>query len=183
MNAWRDDVDTWMNSDTYSQYCRARNWRELRKSSFSAYLQHLSGCKFLLRRLIALPIVSPASSAAQPANDPSRREQLLHNFLQLSREWATHKQSEEHQAAIQRSRESDQDRLSIRFWQVQRAYKEAAKLSRMVKDGTRDFFRLSAWEQKIVEDYDCRRGLTKDLDALLTEHAARPAPYRCAMRC
>ena len=81
LNAWRLDVDSWMNHDTLAIYHNARNWREIGKSAFSVYLQHLSGCKFLLRRLIALPIVSPPSSAAQPAE----HEDLLQRFLQLSR--------------------------------------------------------------------------------------------------
>ena len=173
MNAWRLDVDSWMNQDTFDRYRNARTGRHIGRSAFSVYLQHLSGCKFLLRRLIALPIVSPPSSAAQPA----KREHLLQSFFQLTQEWNTHKQSDEHQTAIQRSRQSDQHRLSIRVQHLQAAYRKAAKHSQMVEDGTIAFFDLSKEDKMGVEDFDCRRGLVTAFRDLLAEQAAQPRPY------
>ena len=102
-------------------------------------------CKFLLRSLSALPIISP-----------------------------------KHLQAIERSRKSLKDRLSTRLWRAQRDYKHAAKLSRMVEDNIRAFEDLSTREKKMVEDYDCGRGLVKELKSLLTEHFERPAEYRGA---
>ena len=58
MNEWRLDVEKWMNPATVEIYWRAKDWHRIGKSAFSTYLQHLSGCKFLVRRLIALPIIS-----------------------------------------------------------------------------------------------------------------------------
>ena len=73
MNAWRHYASSWMNPTQLEVYWRSRGQQQhqLGKSGFRAYLQHLSGCKFLVRRLIALPILffqprQPASSAAQP---------------------------------------------------------------------------------------------------------------------
>ena len=68
MNAWRLDVDIWMDEDTLVCYRNAVNSQtKVGKSAFCVYLQHLSGCKFLLRRLVALPIVSPPINTAQLA--------------------------------------------------------------------------------------------------------------------
>jgi hypothetical protein len=175
-----------MKPQTLRTYRSSRNHHSISKSAFSAYLQHLSGCIFLLRRLIALPILSPesmtsASSAAQPASaHPRRLVEQPEILLQLTREWGTHKESEEHLAAVERSRQSDQTRLSIRLYRAQRQAKQAAKLSRSVEDGTVDFLDLSAEQQAMVEDYDCRRGPVKVLETLLAEQASTAERYRGA---
>ena len=177
MNAWRLNVSTWMNKHKQAEYRVATKWRQMGKSAFSTYLHHLSGCKFLVRRLIALPIISPASSAAQPTEDPSRRRQLVQSFLELSREWAEEKRSPEHQGAIVQSCRRMGDRLSKRLWRAQQVYKEAAKLSHLVEHGIREFWDLHAWEKKMVRDYRSQRGIVADLKSLLAAHAERPVQY------
>ena len=176
MNIWRDNVHTWMNPQTLRIYWQAWNYHHIVKSTFSTYLQHLSGCKFLLRSLIALPIISPASvtGVAQPGSVVQPKI-----LRQLARDWTTHKQSPEHLAAIQRSQPSDQTRLSFRLYRAQTQYKQGAKLSRSVMDGTVAFWDLNAKEQQMVEDYDSRRS-ARFLDTLLAEHAAKAQPYRGA---
>ena len=173
MNTWRLDVDIWMNQDTLARYRNAGNSHKIGKSAFSVYLQHLSGCKFLLRRLIALPIVSPPSSAAQPV----KHEHLLQSFFQLSQEWNTYKNSDEHQGAIQRSRQSGQHRLSIRVRHLQAAYRKAAMNSQKIKNSTINFWDLSEEDQRDVEDFDCGRGLVTALRDLLDAQLAQPRPY------
>ena len=174
MNAWRLDVRSWMNPEQLEHYYSSRRWQQMGKSAFSVYLQHLSGCKFLLRRLVALPILS-LHSAARPGFHPLVEQPEI--LLQLTREWNDHKNSPEHQEAIRRSQQSDQARLSLRLWNVQQQVKEAARLSRMVKDGTQHFFELSPDKQQMVEDYDCQQGTSKELKALLAQKAAAPRPY------
>lgn len=60
MNEWRQYVSSWMNPNQEDEYWRASSKRKhnMQKSGFSVYLQHLSGCKFFLRRLIALPLLT-----------------------------------------------------------------------------------------------------------------------------
>ena len=176
MNEWRLDVEKWMNPATVEVVWGSKDWRRISKSAFSTYLQHLSGCKFLLRSLIALPIISdPAqSSFAQPGS--SGKLELLR---QLAREWTEYRRTPDHQAAVKRSQPSDKARLSQRVHPAQTRYKEGAKLSRQVAEGTVDYKYLDKEKQSLVEEYDTRIS-AKALDAVLAEHAARPPKYRGA---
>ena len=67
-NTWRKDVSSWMRDATLADHedlvrsGRRHEAHQLEKSSFNTYLFRLSGCQFLLRKLIQLPI----SSVAQP---------------------------------------------------------------------------------------------------------------------
>ena len=87
--------------------------------------------------------------------------------------------TDEHQAAVRRSQPNDQARLSQRLHQAQTRYKEGAKLSRQVAEGTVDYYDLDKEKQSLVEEYDTRVS-AKALDAVLAEHAARPPKYRGA---
>ena len=72
---WRWDVDSWMDEDDVRMYrhltesglMQARWARQFSKKCFSAYLYHLAGSKFLLHKLIQLPILAQCS-AEQPAS-------------------------------------------------------------------------------------------------------------------
>jgi hypothetical protein len=173
MNTWRADVETWMKPRTLASYWQAKDYHKIAKSNFSVYLQHLSGCKFLLRSLIALPIVTPDSGTSGAQAGSVAQPELLRRLAQA---WTTHKQSAEHLAAIERALPSDQTRLSSRLHFAQTQYKQGAKLSRYVKDGTVYFWGLTRKEQRLVEDYDCRRS-HRVLDRLLAEHATTAKPY------
>ena len=173
MNAWRHNVDSWMRQDTLERYRYGKNRQQLCKSAFNAYLQHLSGCKFLLRRLIALPIVSALGSAAQPAS----RDHMVKTFLELSQEWNTHKESDDHKAAIEKSRGTNGHRLSVQVGNLHEVYRKAAMHSQMVADGTIAFSALSDKDQRDVEHFDCRTGFVKELDYLLTQQLDQARPY------
>ena len=153
MNEWRLDMEKWMKPDTRKIYWKSKDWRGIGKSSFSTYLQNLSGCKFLLRSLIALPITSypEESEFAQPGS--SEKLELLR---QLARDWREYRRTDEHQAAVKRSQPSDQARLSQRLHQAQTQNKEGAKLSRQVAEGTVDYYDLDKAKQSPVEEYDTR---------------------------
>ena len=144
MNEWKLDVEKWMNPATMEAHWNSKHWHGICKSAFSTYLQHLSGCKFLLRSLIALPIISYPEEFefAQPGS--SEKLELLR---QLARDWREYRRTDEHQAAVKRSQPSDQARLSQRLHQAQTRYKEGAKLSRQVAEGTVDYKDLDTEKQ------------------------------------
>ena len=66
---WRWDVDSWMDEDDVRMYrhlteaglMQARWACQFSKKGFSVYLYHLAGSKFLLHKLIQLPILAQCS--------------------------------------------------------------------------------------------------------------------------
>ena len=155
-------------------YHDSPKWHQIGKSAFSVFLQHLCGCKFLLRRLIALPLLAEGAGAAQ--SGAVEEPEILR---ELTQEWTVYKNSEEHQKAMQTSKPRyEQERLSKRLCQAETWYKQGAKLSRMVLDKSVDFFDLTWDERQMVEDYDCRRS-ARILDGLLKEKM-EAQPYRGA---
>ena len=170
MNSWRLDVESWMHLSTLAVYHDSPKWHQIGKAAFSAFLQHLCGCKFLLRRLIALPLLAEGAGAAQ--SGAVEEPEILRD---LTQEWTVYKNSEEHQKAIQKSQpRCEQERLSKRLCRAQTWYKQGAKLSRMVLDKSVDFWALTQDERQMVEDYDTRES-AKILDGLLNEKlAAQP---------
>ena len=134
----------------------------------------LSGCKFMLRSLIALPILAPEGSAGQPA------VLQLDLLLELTRRWETEKESKEHQDAIKRSEPKDSERASVRLYRVRKRLKEAFTLLCGVEDGELDFDDLRPDKKQMIEDYRARRGDYLLRDELMAEQAANAAPYRGA---
>ena len=174
MNSWRLDVESWMQARTLAVYHDSPKWHQIGKSAFSTFLQHLSGCKFLLRRLIASPLLAEGAGVAQPG--AVENPQILR---ELTQEWAAHQNSEEHKKAMNTSQpRCDQERLSKRLHRAQAWCKQGAKLLRMVMDNSVDWCDLSEDEQQMVEDYECRRS-TKILDGLFKEKR-EAQPYRGA---
>ena len=157
-NTWRKDVDSWMYDSTLLEYREAETQHKQRahqiaKQSFSAYLHHISGCKFLLQKLIELPLVR---TAADPAESPGGIA-MPAELQSLLLAWEKHKQSDEHQAAVQRSakRKDARLRLSTRIWQAQTAHNRGAMLSKRVREGPKDYFNTLSWQdQQLVEDHD-----------------------------
>ena len=73
-NNWRAYVHSYMKASTLAAHATMRRQRAhlLTKSTHGTYLFHLSGCKFLLREFLRLPLAygptqTPTSSAARPA--------------------------------------------------------------------------------------------------------------------
>ena len=59
INAWRKDVDSWMSPKNLKIYYdlkrkHAHEAQQMGNSFFNSYLHDISGCKFLLRKLIQL---------------------------------------------------------------------------------------------------------------------------------
>ena len=101
-NDWRWDVDSWMNEDKQSIHHNLR-WYEpnkaqqMAKKAFNAYKFHLAGSKFLLHKLIQLPIIAqcsanPSDSAEQPAS-----------LMKCINDMRQHMQSAEYKKAVERS--------------------------------------------------------------------------------
>ena len=126
-NTWRKDVKTWMRPLTLSRYRSQRRRKlydeahDLEKKAFSAYKFQISGCKFLLHKLIELPLICSVEHPAAILND------LLDAFDQ-------HKTTKEYRDAVQSSKknQANQQRLSKQVWLAQCKYSEGRKLSTMV---------------------------------------------------
>ena len=95
-NSWRSDVRVWMSTDDRERYFdlldagRNQKARQLGKHCFNAYCFHVSGCRFLLSKLIELPIISTAS------------RNLATVLRQLLQDLEDHKKSDEYKAAVKR---------------------------------------------------------------------------------
>ena len=106
-NDWRWDVDSWMIEDNlriYHHLRRAglsREAQQMGKKAFSAYMFELAGSKFLLHKLIQLPILAQCS-AEQPAS-----VQLPASLMNYINDLQEHKQTPEYKAAVERSQKRD----------------------------------------------------------------------------
>jgi len=162
-NDWKWDVQSWMNKKNLERYWQLSQHKQqqMRQKLFSAFRQHLSGCKFLLHKLIQLPIIdqcnATSDSAAQPASIMTWIEDLR-----------VHMESAEYKAAVEQSRKKakDHQRLSKQICNAQWNVGKGKELSQRAKDG--DWKKLKPWEQELVEKYDTGR-LEKDLQALLDQ--------------
>ena len=104
-NDWRWDVDSWMDEDKVRIYHHLRRARlsqslqaqQMAKRAFSAYMFDLAGSKFLLHKLIQLPILAQCS-AEQPAS-----AQLPASLMNCINDLQEHKQTPEYMAAVERS--------------------------------------------------------------------------------
>ena len=103
-NDWRWDVDSWMDEDKvriYHDIRRAGLSQSLAymfaKKAFSAYMFDLAGSKFLLRKLIQLPILAQCS-AEQPAS-----AQLPACLMKCINDLQEHKKTPKYKAAVEHS--------------------------------------------------------------------------------
>ena len=147
---------------TYREHLAAgrKNPAQKLTKNHGTYLFHLSGSRFLLHKLIQLPILdqckAEAGSAAQPAS-----------LTRCIRDLEKHKRSPEYLAAVERSqkREDEHRRLSKQIWHETQKLAKAPKLSQQAEDG--GFWALDEAERKIVEEYDTGR-LSRSLRQLLS---------------
>ena len=80
--------------------------QQIAKRCFNTYLLQLAGLKFLLHKLIQLPILAQCS-AEQPAS--AQMQVSLMNYINDLQE---HKQTPEYQAAVERSGVADAIRVA-----------------------------------------------------------------------
>ena len=130
-NRWRAQPEEWMQGSTleiYTQLLREeknQKAHQLAKSRFSTFIFHLSGCKFLLHKLIELPLVSlsfhwpkqaDTDRAVQPVDHP-----IATVLMDLISSYEEHKNTPEYKEAVRRSekQQQDQKRLSHKLWWAQ----------------------------------------------------------------
>ena len=100
-----------MKEETQNEYwyCNKHtDWHGLQKRAFSAYLHQISGNKFLLHKLIELPLVilnRGGSSEEEPST--GGREQIRGlcaktTLARLIQEWKEHKKSDEYKESIKK---------------------------------------------------------------------------------
>ncbi len=95
-NTWRRDVRAWMSTDNQEKYFdlldanRSQRAHQLGKQCFTTYCFQVSGCRFLLGKLIELPIISTAS------------RNLATVLRQLLQDLEDHKKSDEYKVAVKR---------------------------------------------------------------------------------
>ena len=85
------------------------------------------------------------------------------------RQAQTLRQSTQHQ--------DGQRRLSGQVWRAQYNFTPGRKLAASVLDDEVDFLQLPAWQQQLLEDYDCGR-LARALEEVLKQKAFKQQPYR-----
>ena len=113
-----------------AQRCR------LGKKTFSTYLFQLSGCKFLLPKLMELPLIS-----VSPAGGVCTAEPPAAILNKLLTGYETHKTTKEYRDAVHQAKEHQKckQRLSHKLWWAQYNFAQGEKLSDMVGDGDIDF--------------------------------------------
>ena len=127
LNSWREDVESWMKPSTLEAYRDLLEQDEnqlahqLRRKAFSTYQFQLSGSKFLLHKLIELPLISRPSSGSVRGVEPRSVQQPAAILNQLFVAFEDHKQTSAYQTAIQRNEEhqAGQLRLSKQIWWAQ----------------------------------------------------------------
>ena len=167
-NRWRADVGSYMSAANLQRHRALPRQKAhlLEKSAFSTYQFHLSGCKWLLREFLRLPIVAAfmegtTSSAVQPA------------WRELLAAFEEHKTTEAYRKTVEASKKKEKDhvRLSQRLWEARRNHIQGHNISFRVRAGTVQFTSLSQTQQKLAEDYEAGRS-ARSLDAVMKEKDA-----------
>ena len=120
-NTWRADVHSYMKGTTLAAHATMsrQEGHQLTKKTHGTYLFHLSGCKWLLRQFLRLPVVygsthTPTSSAARP---------VWHHLLSA---FEVHTNSAQYRKAVEHSQRKGQNhvRLSHRIWWARHNHEE-----------------------------------------------------------
>ena len=150
MNAWRKDVKTWMCPDSQAEYftlTRPQGRQQFAKKRFTTHCFQISGCRYLLNKLIELPLVHNTNHNTAP---------VLRQFLEDFKE---HKNTDKYRDAVNRSKKNlaEQKRLSDRIWWARRNLERGRILSTQVAAGSVAFFDLTWEDQELVEAFDNRK--------------------------
>ena len=172
-NTWRHDVNAWMNKKNKRKYFghlaarRNSKAQQLGKSRFSTYLFQISGCKFLLGKLIELPIISTASRHTATV------------MSELLQDLEDHKKTVEYKNEVQRSddRFREQTRLSRAIWWARSELEKGRLLSTKVLEGKLAWSNIGTRERQLVEDFQTRK-LKKALIELEARKASKSPAYK-----
>jgi len=149
MNDWRDDVESYMQPEKQEIYRkliqegRNQDAHQLKKSVFSTYQFHISGCKYLIGKLIELPILHDNGGA-------------IHAISQLLDDFQKHKDTPQYKDAVKRSREKaeGEKRLSNQLWWAKYWLHQGENLSTRVREAKVSLLDLSQEDQQLVKAYD-----------------------------
>ena len=170
-NDWRWDVKSWMNEEKRKIYNDLR-WKrpgdasELLKEAFDTYLLQLSGSKFLLHKVIQLPII--AQCTATPSDSAERPASLLNCINDMH----VYMQSNEYKAEVRiaEKRIKDDRRLSNQIWKANWWLARGKELSMTAGNG--DCSQLKKWERRLANQYDDGK-LERSLKDLLNQRTRR----------
>ena len=184
-NTWRRDVQSWMRKSTLAKHeemerrGHMQDAHQLGKSSFSTYLFQLSGCKFLVHKLIELPIIS--SNSPNSPHDSYHVPEIADVLNEFIDAYEDHLTTPQYAKAFLLSKQHQAGQLSLnqKVWWAQYNYSQGRKLSCLIRDTNINFNDLAPWKQKLVEEFDTRRS-AKALDRALEQKAFRQQPYRGA---
>ena len=146
------------------------------KKRFSTFLFQLSGCKFLVHKLIQFPIISQLSSSS--VEQPVPRQPAATVLMELLNSYEEHKTTTEYLEAVKSSQKNQkcQMRLSQELWWAQYDYSRGRSLATNVQAGMLNYFELNSKDQNLVEAFENRQS-AKTVDRLLEQ---KRAPYRGA---
>ena len=154
-NEWLWDVDSWMNEENRKTH-HYLGWKkrkpveaqQMAMEAFDVYKSELAGSKFLLHKLIQLPIIAqcsaaPSDSAEQPAS-----------LMKCINDWQEHKKTDEYKAAVERSqrRADELSYLSKRIWDANWWLAKGKEVSMLAQQG--QFWKLEKWEKNALDDYN-----------------------------
>ena len=153
------------------QWYKPSEAQKMTKQFFPTYLHCLAGNKFLLRKLIQLPIIAQCNATS---SDSAEQPASIMAWLE---EFRVHKESDEYKAAVAQSQRKAKEhkRLSKKICDAQRLVGLGKALSERAKNGEWD--QLEKWQQDLVEQYDGLE-LERKLKALLHQAELRPERYR-----
>ena len=152
-NDWQWHVNSWMNEGTLTIYNDLR-WNrpeeasQLVKEAFNTYLLQLAGSKFLLYKVIQLPInaqcnATPSDSAEQPAS-----------LMKCINDLPVYMETDEYKASVRIAQKRTQDdrRLSEKIWKANWWLARGKEFSMRAQNGEDP--QLQKWERKLANEYD-----------------------------
>ena len=174
-NAWRNNVSSWMSTRNLDEYWdlrdqhRNQDAHQFAHRRFTTYCFHISGCRFLLKKLIELPIVRYPSSVAQPASSTIA---VVNDLLEALEQ---HKKTDEYKKAVNNSKKrmDDQERTNRKIWWARANLERGRILAEQHDDGDLDYYALSYEDQELVGEYDTGRAETT-----LRSLEAAKSPFR-----
>ena len=171
INTWRDDVDSYMKEDKVRQLkaMKPQGAHKLKKSVYSTYSFHVSGCKWLMKQFLKFPLVydptqAPSSSSERPA------------WNQLLSQLEEHKNSDEYRKAVEDSQRKGDDhvRLSHAIWWARHDHEKGKNISFQILHERLKWESLRSGDQELAEDYESGRS-AKRLQELFEEKEKKGA--------
>ena len=171
MNVWMKDENLEEYGEVKQRHRQsAHKWA---KSSFSTYIHHVAGQRYLLQMLVKFPIIAQCSTP-----NPNRREvPALDKWIEDLRR---HKQTDEYKNAVKMSQPAaDRDkhrRLSRQIWEAHRKLSEGKRLVAQRESWEEELAaekwdKLDKTEQDLLDDYDCEK-----LQATLRDLMSKKTP-------